>query len=113
MILEGLGCVQRSLILGIFVHPGGYSLTHALLESEAEGAVATVTAFAGQLLDREGLSGNGDLLVAADEVVDTQIVDIGIVGDALTGEILAEIRAVGANGLGQLLQGQVVLQVKL
>ena len=48
-----------------------------------------------------------------DEVVDTQIVDIDIIGDALTREILAEIRAVGANGLGQLLQGEVVLQVKL
>jgi hypothetical protein len=46
-------------------------------------------------------------------VVDAQIVDIGVVRDALTGEILAEIVAVGTNGLRQLLQRKVVLQVKL
>ena len=46
-------------------------------------------------------------------MVDAQIVDIGVVRDALTGEILAEIVAVGTNGLRQLLQRKVVLQVKL
>ena len=46
-------------------------------------------------------------------MVDAQIINIGIIGDSLTGEILAEIRAVSANRLSQLLQGQVVLQVKL
>jgi len=53
----------------------------------------------------DGLPGSDSLLVAADEVVNTQIVDIGIVGVTLTQEILAEIRAVGADGLRQILQG--------
>ena len=52
-------------------------------------------------------------MVAADEVVDAQVVDIGVVGDALAGEILAEIEAVGANSLSQLVQRQVMLQVEL
>ena len=95
------------------MHPVCYRLAHALRAGEAESAVTVVTAFADQLLDGKGLLGAGDLLVAADEIVDAQIVDIGVVGDALTGEILAEIRAVGANRPGQLLKAQVVLQVKL
>ena len=95
------------------MHPGRYALARALFEGEAEGAVTVVTTFASQLLDGEGLLGAVDLLVAADEVVDTQIIDIGIVSDALTGEILAEIRAVSANRPGQLLKAQVVLQVEL
>ena len=75
----------------------------ALLEGKAEGAVAAVATIAGQLLGEDGLPSSGELLVATDEVVDAQIVDIGIVGNALTGEIQTEIEAVGANRLGQLL----------
>ena len=98
--------------LARIVHPSGYALPYALLEGEAESAVAAVAAFAGQLLGNDRLSGSGGLLIEADEVVDAQIVNIGIVSDALTGEILAEIGTVGANRLSQLLKGQVVLQVK-
>ena len=94
-------------------HPGSDGLAYALLEGQAERAVAAVAAFAGQLLGSDGLSGCSKLLVAADEVVDTQVVDIGIVRDALPREILAEVVAVGANLLRQLLQGEVVLQVEL
>ena len=75
----------------------------ALLEGKAEGAVAAVATIAGQLLGEDGLPSSEELLVATDEVVDAQIVDIGIVGNALTGEIQTEIEAVGANRLGQLL----------
>ena len=95
------------------MHPCRHALACALLEGQAEGAVAAVATFAGQLLGDNRLSSCGDLLIAADEMVDAQIVDIRIVSDALTREILAEIGAIGANGLGQLLQGEVVLQVKL
>ena len=100
-------------LLSRVAHPGSYALARALLEGQAEGAITAVTAFAGQLLGDDGLSGSSGLLVAADEVVDAQIVDISVVCDALTGEILAEIEAVGANGLCQLLNGKVVLQVEL
>ena len=85
------------------MHPGGDGLARALLEGQAESAVAAVTAFVGQLLDGEGQLGTGYLLVTADEIVDAQIINIGIVSDALTGEIMAEIAAVGAKGLSQLL----------
>ena len=91
------------------VHPSRHTLACALLEGEAEGAVAAVTTFAGQLLGNDGLPGSGELFAAVDEMVDAQIVDIGIIGDALTGEILAEIGAVSAYSLCQLLKGQVVL----
>ena len=88
-------------------------MAHTLLKNNTKGAVAAVTAFAGKLLRGEGLLSAGNLLVAADEVVDAQVIDIAVVGDALTGEIQAEVGTVGANGLGQLLQREVVLQVKL
>ena len=67
-----------------FAYPGRHALTRAFLEGEAESAVAAIAAFPGQLLGDDGLSGSGGLLVAADEVVYTQIIDIGIVSDALT-----------------------------
>ena len=88
-------------------HPCRYILADALLEGEAEGAIAAVAAFAGQLLGDDGLSGSSKLLVAADKVVDAQVIDIDIIRDALPREVLAEVVAVGANGLGQLLQGEV------
>ena len=104
---------RKLLFIACIAHPCCHILAHALLESEAEGAVAMVAAFAGQLLDGECLPGGRDLLISADEVVNAQIVDIGIVSDALTCEIVAEIGTVGANRMSQLLKSQVVLQVKL
>ena len=104
---------NKGLRISHFSHPSSDRLPYALLKGKAEGAVAAVATFVGQLLGDDGLSGSGKLLVALDEVVDALIVDIGIIGDALTGEILAEIVTVGANGLCQLLQGQVMLQVEL
>ena len=91
------------MLFNRIVHPDGYALACTLLEGKAEGAVAAETAFLGQFLGDDGLFGSGNLLVAADEVVDAQVIDIAVVGDALTGEIQAEVGTVGANGLGQLL----------
>ena len=76
--------VIRKILLDCFAHPSRYALTCTLLEGEAEGAVATVATVAGQLLGDDGLSGSSKFLVAADEVVDAQIINIGIVSDALT-----------------------------
>ena len=95
------------------MHPGRYGLAHALLEGEAEGAVAAVAAVDGQLLGREGALGGDSLVIEADEMTDAQIVDIGIVGGILMGEILAEIGAVGTDGLGKLGDGEFVPQVEL
>lgn len=86
-----------------FTQPGSHGLTGALLEGEAEGAVTAVAAVTCQLLGDDSLSGGGGFLTEGDEVVDAQIIDIGIIGDALAGEVLAEIGAVGADGLRQLL----------
>ena len=101
------------MLLGYAAHPGSHALARALRERSAEGAVAAKTTLLGQLLDTDGLPGSGCLLAAADEVVDAQVVDLCVVGDALMREILAEIETVGANGLSQLLKGEVVLKVEL
>ena len=52
-------------------------------------------------------------LVEPAEMVDAQLVDVGVVGGVLTGEILAEVGAVGAQCLRQLVDVQVALQVEL
>ena len=65
-------------------HPGRDALAGALREGAAEGAVAAEAALLSQLLGTDGLSGSVSLLVAADEVVDAQVVDIDVVSDALT-----------------------------
>ena len=101
-----------TLFVGV-VHPRSDTLTRAQGEGTTEGAIAAETALLCQLLGANGLSGSSNLLVAVDEVVDAQVVDIGVIGNALTREILAEIVAVGANGLSQLQKGEVVLQVEL
>ena len=96
-------------LFGRFAHPGRYRLSHALLESKAKGAVASVTAVAGQLLGNDGLLGSDSFTIETHEVVDTEVVNISIVSRTITGEILAEIGAVGTNCLGQLGKCQVVL----
>lgn len=97
----------------IFTHPGCHALSHALLEGQAEGAVAAVAAFTGQLLGSDGLLDSDSLTIEIHKLIDAEVVDVGIVGHAMAGEELAEIVAVDANGCGELLQGKVVLQVKL
>ena len=88
-------------------------MPHALLESETEGAVAAKAAVAGKLLHDDGLSGRDRLMIEFHEVVDAEIVDIGIECDTLVGEILAEIGAVSAENLCKLRKGDVVLQIEL
>ena len=85
---------------------------HALLEGGAEGAVAMVAALLGQLLGDNGLMCSGKLKVTGYEVTDAKIVDVGIIACILTGEILAEIVVVHADGCRELRQGQVWLQVE-
>ena len=101
------------VLLGCAAHPDGDALARALHKCAAEGAVAAETALLCQLLGANGLTGSDGLVVETDEVVDAQVVDIGVIGNAVTREILAEVVTVGANGLSQLLQREVVLQVKL
>ena len=95
------------------VHPDCHGLPHALLEGEAEGAVAPVAAVVSQLFGGEGTLGSDSLTIETDEMINAQVVDIGIVCRFLTGEILAKIETVGTNGLCKLGDGQVVLQVEL
>ena len=102
-----------SILTLYFAHPGGDALTSTLLEGKTEGAVAAVATFDGQLLGNDRLSGSGEFIVATDEVIDALIINIDVVSDAFTGEILAEIVAVSANSLGQLGKVQIVLQVEL
>ena len=94
-------------------HPRGDALPHALLKGVAEGAVAAVAAVVGQLLGGERLARGDGLMVAADEVLDAQAVDVGIVCEPLLGEESAQVGVVGADSLGELRQGEVVLQVEL
>ena len=72
-----------------FTHPCSYTLTHALLESQAEGAVTVVTAFTCQLLYGKGLSAARNLMVAVYEMVYAQAVYVRVIVNALSPEILA------------------------
>ena len=94
-------------------HPCRYALAHTLLESQAEGAIAAITALVSQLLGRDSTLFSNSIAIEANEMADAQVVDVGIVIRTLTGEILAEVKAVGTYGFGQLLQREVVLQVEL
>jgi len=94
-------------------HPEAHRHSRLALEGKREGAVTAVAAVGCQLQGGEiPTIGNG-LTVEIHEMLNAQIVDVGVVRRVLTGEILAEIRAVGANQLGQLYQRQVVLQIEM
>ena len=93
--------------------PLRHALAHALLKGEGKGVVAMIAALAGQLLNGEEMLGSDGLAVETDEMTDAQVVDVGIISDALHGKVFAEIGTVCANNLGQLRDVQVVLQVEL
>jgi hypothetical protein len=109
MLFQGL-CEAR--IIGLHsrvTHPFCHTLPHALFEGKAEGAIASIATVVGQLMDGEGTLRSNGLVVETDEMIDTQIVNIRIVSRTLTGEILAQIRAVSTGGGSELDNGQVVL----
>ena len=94
-------------------HPRGDGKTLELLESSGESAVASEPTLVGQLLGCKRALCHHVLTVKALKVDDAQTVDVGVVCDALLGEILAEVGAVGAHRLTQLCQREVVLQIEL
>ena len=94
-------------------HPSRNRLVHHALESITERAVTVEPTLVGQLLGRNGLIGINDLAIQTYEMSNAKTVDVGVVVQSLSGEVLAEIGTVSANSLGQLLKGEVVLQVKL
>ena len=103
--------LKRLSGLGQFLHPYRHILTHALLEGIAESGVVVEAAILSQAPDDDVLLGSDGPTVEADEMVDAQTVDIGIVSSPLPGEIPTEVEAVGTDNRGKLMDGQVVLQV--
>ena len=60
-----------------------------MLESETESAVTLVATVVSKFLGGKGMPGSYSLMIETDEMIDAQIVDISIVTNALTGEIVA------------------------
>lgn len=95
------------------LNPTRHGLPHLLFKGIAERTVLLETTLRSQLLSGERLFYSHGLAIKANEMVDAQIVDIGIIGHSLSREILAEIEAVGTHGGGELVNSQVVLQIEL
>ena len=72
----------RKKLFALALHPRLYALAHALGEGAAEGAVTAEAALLGQLLDAYILTSSNALLIETDKVVDAQVININIVGDA-------------------------------
>lgn len=94
--------VSISCLVSFAIHPCGHSLSHALFESGAEGTVAPEAALMSQLLGGESALVSDGFTVKIHEVIDTQAVDISVIGQALLSEILTEVVVVSANGLRKL-----------
>jgi hypothetical protein len=94
-------------------HPGSHWLSHFALECTAKGIIVMEATLVGQLLGSERTMIANRLMKEADEMIDAQVVDIGIVSHAYSSEILTEIETVSANSFGKLEKAQVVLQVEL
>ena len=62
-------------------------------------------ALLGEFLCCNGLRRVFCLIVETDEMLYTKMIDIGIIGNALLGEICTQISTVGSDGEGKLLQG--------
>ena len=89
--------------------PSSHRLSRFALEGTTKGVVTAETTLLCQLHDGERSMSSNSLAIDADEVIDTQIVNIGIISRILTGEILAEIEPVGTNSFGKLRKVQVML----
>ena len=83
-------------------HPRGDGLAVKLFEGGGEGAVAPEPAREGQLLGCKRAMCFHILAVEPFEMSDAQSVDVGVVCNALLGEVLAEIGTVGTYGLAEL-----------
>ena len=99
------------LLLAHSPHPSSHRLACPALKGITEGVVASVATLHSQLLDGEGTLGSDSLVIKADEMINSQIVDISIIIQALTGEILTEIVAVGANFHRKPGKRDVILQI--
>ena len=73
-----------------------------LLKGGREGAVAAEATFVSQLLGGEVAQGGNGYLIETLELGNAQSVDIGVIGDVLLCEILAEVGTVGTNLLSEL-----------
>ena len=113
MNLNSIIAILNLAQLPHLVDPRRDAHAYLLLEGQAEGAVAAVATASSQLLGRDGTAGRDGLVVKTLKVVDTQTIDVGIVGGILAREILAEVVAVAAQGLRQLTDGEVALQIEL
>ena len=85
-----------------FLYPRRHILPHALLEGIAESCVVAEAAILSQAPDGDVLLGSDGPTVEADEMVDAQTIDIGVVSSSLPGERLAEIETVCTNRFSEL-----------
>ena len=97
------------MLLRNVTHPLCRVHSHCLFKSSTECIVIAETTLKGQLLGGEGTFGSDSFTIETDEMIDAQIIDIGIISRALTGEISAEIGTVGTNSFGKLEKSKVVL----
>lgn len=86
----------------ICFHPGSHRQSRFALEGTAKGVITAETTLLSQLLSGERAMSFNSIAIETGEVIDSQIVNIGIVSQTLTGEILAEIETIGADGFGKL-----------
>ena len=107
--LSNLAFLASLLSLARSLHPGSHRLSRLALEGISKCIVTAETTLQGQLLGSDETLGIDSLAIETNEMIDAQIVDIGIVSRALIREILTEIVTVGTNSLGKLVKGEVVL----
>ena len=93
-------------------HPGCHRESRLSLDNITKSAVTMVATLQSQLLGSDGAIGFDCLTIETDEMIDAQIVDIGIVIHAQTGEIMAEIMAVNTYLSGESGQRNVVFQIE-
>ena len=74
-------------------------MSHLAFESISKGTVTSVAALQSQLLGGERTLVSDGIVVEVDEMADAQAVDVGVVGQPLLGEMLAEVVMVGTYGL--------------
>jgi hypothetical protein len=106
VIIADLETIFADLLTLVFskksFYPGSHRLSRLALNDTTKSTVTAVATLLSQLLGTEVALFSNSLMIEVDKVMDAQIVDIGIIGHALTGEILAEIVTVGTNGLSEL-----------
>lgn len=80
--------LKNGLWIGGILHPRCHGLSLQLFEHRTKGCIVPIPTFESQLPGGEGTLGGDSIKIETHEILDAETINIGIVSQALTREVL-------------------------